>query len=64
MKKPAVPAIQTGDPAIFGVLSALKENVELLTGVRTTPLDTLPSDADLSQVILKVNEIIDRLNTP
>lgn len=62
MGKPAIPAIPTGDPALHGVLSSLKENVETVRGVRNGPIAGLAADASHEEVIAKVNELISRLN--
>jgi hypothetical protein len=43
-------------------LLALKENIELLTGVRGVKLTPLASNAALTDVIVAVNKIIDRLS--
>lgn len=47
------------------ILEALRENVETTNGTRAnvTPLAKLESGATDAEVITKVNEIIDRLQT-
>jgi hypothetical protein len=40
----------------------MKENIEILTGVREGLIELLASDATTDQVIAKVNEIVLRLN--
>lgn len=50
------------DPVARNMLSALKENVEIMSGVRSGELKTLSNNASLADVISKVNEIIARLN--
>lgn len=63
MKKPAIPSVQpVTDKVVAGILGPMKENIEALTGVRGSPLEKLPTNADLGSVISKINEIIDRLN--
>lgn len=63
MKKPAIPALQgITDEALRRILIPVKENIELMTGVRQGTLQKLPENADLGAVIEKINEIIDRVN--
>ena len=63
MKKPAIPnTLTVKDVAISTVLRPIKENIEILTGVREGALQTLPSDASLTDAVSKINEIIRRLN--
>ena len=62
MKKPAIPAVSVADAKTAALLRPIKENIEILTGQRTGPVSTLPSDATLPTVISKLNEVIARLN--
>lgn len=63
MKKPAIPALQgIPDLALMRVLTPIKENIELLTGVRSGVIQPLPENASLEAVIEKINEIIERIN--
>jgi hypothetical protein len=63
MKKPSIPALQgIGDQALMRVLNPMKENIELMTGIRQGTLQKLPENADLTAVIRKINEIIERVN--
>jgi len=62
MKKPAIPAVNVRDQSIAALLRPLKENVEILNGTRGGSLTKLNTGATLSEVISKLNEIIDRLN--
>lgn len=62
MKRSAIPSPPPGDPSVTAVLTALKENVELLTGVRGDKLTTVPSTAALADVITALNKVIDRLS--
>lgn len=63
MKKPAIPGTQAvSDPAVASLLRPIKENIELITGVRGGIIEQLPENASNSQVIAKINEIIQRLN--
>lgn len=62
MKKPGIPAVPVtipGDHA--GILQALKENVEIMGGVRSAKINRLPATAALADVIVAVNKVIDRL---
>lgn len=43
-------------------LKPIKENIEMVTGARGGELKALSKDADLSEVIKKINEIIARIN--
>lgn len=61
-RKPAIPDVPLGPQPLVSILSALKINVELLTGVRGGPIETLPDTATLSDVITRLNELIDRVN--
>jgi len=60
--KPGIPSIPVVSQELQTVLQALKENIELITGVRGGNIDTLATTASLSDTITKVNEIITRLN--
>lgn len=62
MKKPSIPSFNLKDGELQRVLLALKENAEILNGTRTNKISALPSTASSSDVIAKLNEIIDRLN--
>lgn len=62
MKKPAIPAVAVRDQAVASLLKPMKENIEILTGQRGGSLTKLNSNATLSEVISKINELIDRLN--
>jgi len=63
MKKPAIPGTQTvTDPVVASLLRPMKENIEILTGIRGGVIEKLPENAANSQVISKINEIIQRLN--
>ena len=63
MKKPAIPGTQTvTDPVVASILRPMKENLEILTGVRGGIIEQLPVNASNSQLIDKINEIIQRLN--
>lgn len=63
MKKPAIPGTHAvTDPVVASVLRPMKENLEILTGVRGGIIEPLPVNASNSQLIAKINEIIQRLN--
>jgi hypothetical protein len=63
MRKPAIPSTFTiQDKSIAAVIGPMKENIEILTGVREGLIELLASDATTDQVIAKVNEIVLRLN--
>ena len=62
MKKRSIPSIPQTELALYNVLASLKENVELLTGVRGGALTELPANASLADCISKINEIVRRLN--
>lgn len=63
-RKPGIPAVHTPDRTLNQAISAIKENVETITGARLGigEIVTLDPTATLSDVISKVNEIIARLN--
>lgn len=64
IKKPGIPSVYTSDLHLYALLTAIKENVETITGARakTSPITKLKADADLSAVISKINEVIARIN--
>ena len=64
IKKPAIPTISTTDIHLSAVLTAMKENIETITGARGTigTINQLTNTAELPAVISKINEIIARLN--
>jgi len=63
-KKPGIPAVNLQDRNLNHVIGALKENIEIITGARlgVGETSTLPPTAPLSDVIVKLNEIIVKLN--
>lgn len=56
---PDVP--KTADRTRFRFDSALKENLEVLTGRRAAPVKLLEDGASNDQIIAKINEVIARL---
>jgi hypothetical protein len=63
-KKPAIPVVTTGDRAVVNALTAVRENIELLTGMRPgiDQISQLASTASTADMITKINQIIARLN--
>ena len=63
MKKPAIPSTQpVADQTVAALLRPIKENIEILTGIRGGIIAQLGENASNSEVIAKINEIIQRLN--
>ena len=64
IKKPGIPAVNTTDRTLNQSIAAIKECVEIITGARVgiPEIHTLGATASLSEVISKVNEVIQRLN--
>ena len=64
IRKPGIPAITTADMAVADVLSALKENVEIITGARpgVSQVRQLSASATTTEIVTKINELIARLN--
>ena len=62
MKKPSIPATPAGLPNDhFTMLSSMKENIEIIAGVRSEPIPPLTATATLPEVIVALNKVIDRL---
>jgi len=63
-KKPGIPAVNLQDRTLNQVISAMKENIEVITGARLGVGETskLEPTATLSDVITKVNDLIMKLN--
>lgn len=63
-KKPGIPPVNFSDRTLNQAISALKENIEIITGARNGvgEIVVLPADATNAQIISKVNEVIARLN--
>ena len=59
--KRAIPSVPQVDSPRQAFDQALKENLEVLMGQRVAKIKPLSSSAALSDVISKVNEIIERL---
>jgi hypothetical protein len=64
MRKPGIPSIPILDRATQQMLSAMKENIELITGARPgfTTIRSLPPTATNEEIISKINEIVARIN--
>jgi hypothetical protein len=64
MKKPGIPSVTITDTATQQMVSALKENIELITGARPQvgELRPLAGRVDPTGLVNKVNEVINRLN--
>lgn len=60
MAKPAIPSIPN-DPENVGFNRAIKECLETIMGRRAAPIIQLTTDATNSDLINKINEIIQRL---
>lgn len=61
MKKPAIPQVPRGNQPREGFDQAVKEILEAMTGRRGNPVQPLPADASLADVVAKVNELIARV---
>lgn len=63
-KKPGIPPVNTPDRTLNQAISALKENIEIITGARLgiSEIHLLEPTATTEQIITKINEIITRLN--
>jgi hypothetical protein len=64
MKKAGIPGVGSLPPELARIIEPIKQNIEIITGARpgTQPLTPLPNDAQLADLIGKVNEIISRIN--
>lgn len=62
IRKPAIPAVVVPDRRLSTLLGPMKQNIEILTGVRGGKLEYLEDTATVAEAVAKVNEIIDRLN--
>jgi hypothetical protein len=63
-RKPGIPPVNTPDKTLNQAISALKENVEIITGARlgVGEIRLLEATATNEQIISKINEVITRLN--
>lgn len=60
-KRPIPPIPATVDRELRSFLDPLKENVEVVIGMRGTRITPLPGTASAAEVIAKVNEILARM---
>jgi len=60
MKK-AIPKVPASTPDRERFDAAIKENLEIIMGYRSTPIKPLKSSATVSDIVAKINEIIERL---
>lgn len=61
MRKPAIPQVPRPEQPRTGFDQSVKETLEIITGRRGGPVQPLPADASLADVIAKVNELIARI---
>ena len=63
-RKPGIPPVNTPDRTLNQAISAMKDNIEIITGARLGigEIRALESTATTAQIITKINEIITRLN--
>lgn len=64
IKKPAIPPYSSNDKTLTQVLNAVRENIEIVTGVRpgTSQINQLPPAATNAEIVDKINQIIAALN--
>lgn len=62
MRKPSIPAVNVADQKIASLLRPMKQNIEILIGLRGDPITELPNNASTEQIISTINAIIARLN--
>jgi len=62
IRKPAIPAVVVPDRRLSTLLNPMKQNIEILTGVRGGEIKYLEETATVDEAVAKINEIIDRLN--
>ena len=64
IKKPSIPPYSSSDKTLTQVLNAVRENIEIMTGVRngTAQINQLPPAATNAEIVVKINEIIAALN--
>lgn len=61
--KPSIPVVATGKGDVDRAFAAIKKTLDEVTGStrNSEKLDPLPADATLSDVIARLNVIVDRL---
>lgn len=64
IKKPAIPPYSSADKTLTQVVTAMRENIEIMTGVRpgTRQINQLGTTATNAEIITKINEIVAALN--
>lgn len=63
-RKPGIPTVNFPDRTLNQSISAIKENIEIITGARNGigEIVKLEPTATTAQIIAKINEVISRLN--
>lgn len=60
VRKPAIGKVKTEDKALARAIYSIKERLEQIAGERgDTAIGKLPDDASLTDVVKKINQIID-----
>lgn len=64
IKKPAIPHYSSTDKTLTQAMTAMKENIEIITGVRpgTTQIAQLQTTATNAEIVAKINEIVAVIN--
>lgn len=62
MKKPAIPPIGSIPQELAAILGPIKANLDIITGRTGGEIKLLSSSATTAQIIVKLNEVISRLN--
>lgn len=64
IKKPAIPHYSSPDKTLTQTLTAVKENIEIITGVRpgTAQIPQLAENATNAEIISTINAIIAAIN--
>lgn len=63
MKKQAIPDVPPGEEATRKLLQALKQNVEVISGRQRNAITKLATTATLADVVSKLNEVINQLQS-
>lgn len=63
MRKAAIPVVRTGNPELDRALAAVKQNLDSITAQarNVDRIDQLPANATLTEVVDRLNKIIERL---
>lgn len=64
IKKPAIPPYSSADKTLTQAITAMRENIEIMTGARpgTRQINQLGTTATNDEIIAKINEIVVALN--